>query len=64
MRPVVWFAHADKNDYFDWIYRGIAVLNIWLNRVLSTTVTGRLRWYAATIVGGAVIVIALAVILR
>jgi NADH-quinone oxidoreductase subunit L len=64
VRPLVWFAHADKSDLVDWIYRGIAALNARLSRLLSTTVTGRLRWYAATIVGGAIILIALAVILR
>jgi NADH-quinone oxidoreductase subunit L len=64
VRPVVWFAHADKSDYVDLIYRGIAAVNVWFNRLLSATETGRLRWYAATIVGGAIIVIALVVVLR
>ena len=61
--PLV-FAHADKSDYVDLIYRGIAAVNVWFNRLLSATETGRLRWYAATIVGGAIIVIALVVVLR
>ncbi len=64
VRPVVWFAHANKSDFVDWFYRGIAALNAGLSRQLGTTVTGRLRWYAASIVGGAIILIALAVILR
>jgi NADH-quinone oxidoreductase subunit L len=64
VRPVVWFAHVNKNDFVDAIFRGIAALNAWLNRVLSTTETGHLRWYAASIVGGAIIIVAIAVLVR
>ena len=63
MRPYIWFAHADKNDVFDLIYTGLAGLSRALSRALSTTETGRLRWYAAGIAIGAVVIIAIAVIL-
>ena len=62
VRPVVWFARADQKDYVDLIYYGLAGLSRALNRTLSDTETGRVRWYAAGIAMGAVIVIAIAVI--
>jgi NADH-quinone oxidoreductase subunit L len=61
--PYVWFAHADKDDVVDLIYGGIAGLIQRLNRLLSGTETGKVRWYATGIAIGAVIIIAIAVIL-
>jgi NADH-quinone oxidoreductase subunit L len=63
IRPYVWFAHANKNDFFDLIYRGLARFSAWMGRGLSTTETGRLRWYATGVALGAVLIIAIAVIL-
>ncbi|HBY95614.1 MAG TPA: NADH-quinone oxidoreductase subunit L [Chloroflexi bacterium] len=63
VRPYVWLAHADKNDVFDLIYQGIARLSEAFYRILSQTETGRVRWYATGIAIGAVIIVAIAVIL-
>jgi NADH-quinone oxidoreductase subunit L len=61
VRPFVWFAQADKDDAADLIYDGLAGLSRLLNRILSSTETGKVRWYAAGIAVGAVITIAIAV---
>jgi NADH-quinone oxidoreductase subunit L len=61
VRPFVWIARINKSDIFDLIYEGIARLNQGLHRLLSRTQNGRVRWYAAGIGLGAVIVVAMVV---
>ena len=53
--PVVWFAQVDKRDVIDKFYDGIAALSRACYRALSATESGRMRWYAASIVGGTVV---------
>ncbi|MGE5207063.1 MAG: NADH-quinone oxidoreductase subunit L [Chlamydiota bacterium] len=55
--PVVWFAQVDKRDFIDKFYDGLAALSRACYRALSLTENGRLRWYAASIVGGTVVFI-------
>ncbi len=55
--PVVWIAQINKNDFLDKIYTGIAWFTGLGNHLLSLTQTGKLRWYAAGIVLGAIITI-------
>jgi NADH-quinone oxidoreductase subunit L len=45
VKPIVWFSVIDKNDFFDWWSIGISRLAILLNRLLSITQNGKLRWY-------------------
>ncbi len=61
VHPFVWFAQADRDDIADLIYDGLAGLSRSLNRILSGTETGKVRWYAAGIALGAIITIAIAV---
>ncbi len=63
VRPYLWLARVNKNDAVDLPYRGIAALSRAGNLVLSKTQTGRLRWYAAVVVIGAIIAVAVAVFL-
>ncbi len=53
--PVVWFAQVDKRDVIDKFYDSLAALSRACYRALSATESGRLRWYAASIVGGTVV---------
>jgi NADH-quinone oxidoreductase subunit L len=53
--PVVWFAQVDKRDFIDKFYAGLAALSRACYRALSATESGRMRWYAASIVGGTVV---------
>ena len=53
--PVVWFAQVDKRDFIDKFYDGLAALSRACYRGLSATESGRMRWYAASIVGGTVV---------
>jgi NADH-quinone oxidoreductase subunit L len=59
VRPYVWLARVDREDAVDQLYRGLAALALALHRALSRTQTGRVRWYAAGVAAGAVVVIAL-----
>jgi NADH-quinone oxidoreductase subunit L len=63
LRPLVWFARVDKNDFIDRFYTGVAWLNEFAWRVLRRTETGRLRWYAAGIAAGSVVFIAVVLFL-
>ena len=44
-KPVVWLSEIDKNDFFDWWSIGLARLTVLINRMISVTQNGNLRWY-------------------
>ena len=55
VRPIVFLAKINKNDFIDYIYMFVAWLNRMLNLILARTQTGKIRWYAMGIVLGAII---------
>jgi len=57
VKPFVALAKANKSDVVDLLYQGLAALARGLNRTLSLTQTGRLRWYAANMAVGMVLVL-------
>jgi NADH-quinone oxidoreductase subunit L len=59
VRPVIWFASIDRNDFIDAFYSTIARLNKIGWQALRTTENGRVRWYAAWITAGTVIFVAI-----
>lgn len=59
VRPVIWLAHVDRNDFIDDFYKGLALLSELAWRALRSTETGRVRWYAAWITAGTVIFVAM-----
>jgi NADH-quinone oxidoreductase subunit L len=59
IRPFKAIAGLNKNDAIDGLYRGIALLSRKLHRALSATQTGRVRWYASSLVLGTVVIIAM-----
>ena len=61
VRPFYWVARVNRHDVVDNVYSGIAWLSRIFHRLLSYTQTGRLRWYAAGLAGGSVIIVAIAV---
>jgi NADH-quinone oxidoreductase subunit L len=61
--PVVWFAQVDKRDIIDKFYDGLAALSRACYRALSVTESGRMRWYAASIVGGTVVFVFIVLLL-
>jgi NADH-quinone oxidoreductase subunit L len=63
VRPIMWFARVDKADIVDSIYDGIAYVSEGFYRGLRTTESGRVRWYAAGIVAGSIVFVAIVVLL-
>ncbi len=61
VRPLVAFARLDRHDVIDAGYAAVARVHVWGWRILRRSENGRLRWYAAWITAGAVILAALAV---
>jgi NADH-quinone oxidoreductase subunit L len=59
VRPVVWVARVDKNDFMDAFYGGLARLTEFSWRALAATENGQLRWYAAGITAGTVVFVAI-----
>jgi NADH-quinone oxidoreductase subunit L len=55
--PVLWIAEVNKNDIVGQLYRLLAWLHRLAHQFLRTTQSGQLRWYAAGIGLGTVIVV-------
>ena len=60
---MIWFARVDKSDWVRLIYAGMAGLCRVSYRGLRTTENGKVRWYAAGIASGTVILIAVVLFL-
>ena len=63
IRPYVWIARVNKGDFIDAFYAAVAWAARLSHVVLSQTQTGHVRWYAMGLAIGAVVFIAVAVLL-
>ena len=61
VRPFLWLARINRDDFIDLIYGGTAWYSEQAHRFLSFTQSGNVRWYAAVLAFGAVLLIALVV---
>ncbi|MGH8474172.1 MAG: NADH-quinone oxidoreductase subunit L [Methylococcales bacterium] len=59
VRPINWLAEVNRADIVDHFYNGLVSLSRVCYQVLASTQTGRLRWYAAGMIVGGVVVIGL-----
>jgi NADH-quinone oxidoreductase subunit L len=59
VRPFVWFSRVNIRDGIDLAILAIPAALRGLNGALVRTETGRIRWYAAAMAGGAVLVVAM-----
>jgi NADH-quinone oxidoreductase subunit L len=57
--PFIWIATVNKSDFVDAFYTGIARLAEFSYRALSSTQTGRVRWYATGMAAGSVLFVAM-----
>lgn len=57
VRPFLGLVHALRSDVFDVAIGGIPVVLGGLNRLSARTQTGQLRWYAASVAFGAVVIL-------
>ena len=63
IRPVIWAASANRTDAIDFVYRGLAAVTRFGYRAFALTETGNLRWYAAAIAGGSILLLAVVMFL-
>jgi NADH-quinone oxidoreductase subunit L len=63
VKPFVWVARINRRDTVDLIYKGIAFLHKGAHLILSASQNGKVRWYATGIAIGAVIIIAVTVVI-
>jgi len=61
--PYTGLAKLNKSDFIDSIYNGIASLTLVLHGLVSDTQTGQLRWYALTMISGALLLVSIGVFL-
>lgn len=57
VKPIVWLAETDKNDFFDWWSIGLSRLTVHTNRLISITQNGNLRWYLMSFVIGIALIL-------
>lgn len=57
VRPYIWIARTNKKDAVDLVYTGVSSLAVMLHDSVRRTQTGIIRWYAAGMALGAVIII-------
>lgn len=62
VRPLKAIAYADRNDFVDYIYKGMAEAARYINLALSATQSGQVRSYAAGLVIGAIIIAVIALL--
>ena len=63
VRPLIWFAAVDKHDGVDRIYDALARSSRVAWRALSDTETGRVRWCAAGLTIGALVITTIVIFL-
>lgn len=57
VQPFVFITQINRNDVTDKIYSGIGAAHVRLNKLLSTSQNGSLRWYAAGLLIGIIFII-------
>jgi NADH-quinone oxidoreductase subunit L len=63
VRPFAWIARINSRDIVDQIPHGVGALSMLLSRIFRWTQNGRVRWYAAGVAAGAVLIVAAMVLL-
>ena len=59
VKPYLMLARVNRRDLVNDVYIGVEKLSVAMHRVVIKTQTGGLRWYAAVLAAGLVIVLAL-----
>ena len=61
--PFLWVARVNKSDVVDYVYRVTVAITRGVHHIGALTQTGRLRWYAANMAIGLIVVLLIAVAL-
>lgn len=57
VRPFVWLAEINKNDFIDLFNSGLAKITLFLNLLLTITQNGKIRWYIMAFTIGIVFIL-------
>jgi NADH-quinone oxidoreductase subunit L len=57
IKPVVWLSEINKNDFIDKFYTYLAISTSFINKLLSRTQNGNLRWYVTILTAGIAILL-------
>lgn len=52
VRPFIWLSEIDRSDFIDAFSNGFAKITLWMNKTLSITQNGLLRWYVMALTIG------------
>jgi NADH-quinone oxidoreductase subunit L len=63
VRPFVWLARLNRNDLVDEIYQALASVTEFSAVAVRSTQTGQLRWYTLALALGAIVILAIVLIL-
>lgn len=63
VKPIVWLAEIDKNDFMDLTSRGIGRMTYLLHDSLSLLQNGKLRWYVMSLALGIVFILTIMIYL-
>ncbi|MBT1690067.1 NADH-quinone oxidoreductase subunit L [Dawidia soli] len=64
VRPFVWLSQINKHDVIDRFYAGLVAGTEYFGRTFARTQTGVLRWYIMGITAGAVLILALSLVIN
>jgi NADH-quinone oxidoreductase subunit L len=63
VKPFLFITRINKSDLFDQLSKGIAQANLRLNRLVSVSQNGSLRWYMGAVLIGILFIITLQILL-
>jgi NADH-quinone oxidoreductase subunit L len=63
VKPYIWIAEANRDDFVDGVSHGLAQACRIYNRVLSLSVNGKVRWYVGAIAIGSAVLLAFVILL-
>jgi NADH-quinone oxidoreductase subunit L len=64
VKPVVFLARINKNDFIDRFYQALVEISEFFNGLFARSQSGVLRWYIMGIVGGAVLIITFSILIN
>jgi NADH-quinone oxidoreductase subunit L len=57
VRPLYALARVNRRDVVDQVYDGVAITLMWLHRLALKPQNGQLRWYAAAMAAGVIVLV-------
>ncbi len=62
IKPFLWVAKVNRDDFIDLVYLGVVWTSRGINRFLTFTQSGKVRWYVTGIALGAIVILGIVVL--